>query len=93
MAKSEAPDLILMDMSLPVMDGWQAARVLKANEATRHIPIVALTAHAMVMDREKALLAGCDDYDSKPVEIGRLLSKIQALIERQERLEAQRGTT
>ncbi|HEV8376571.1 MAG TPA: response regulator [Candidatus Polarisedimenticolia bacterium] len=81
MARDEAPDLIVMDMSLPVMNGWEAARVLKQSQATREIPILALTAHAMVMDREKALLAGCDDYDIKPIEIRRLLSKIHALLE------------
>ena len=80
MASSEAPDLILMDMSLPVIDGWQATRTIKANEATRHIPLVALTAHAMAGDREKALEAGCDEYDTKPVDFSRLLGKIKALL-------------
>lgn len=81
MAVSEAPDLILMDMSLPVIDGWEAARRVRENEATRKIPVIALTAHAMAGDREKAIEAGCDDYDTKPVEITRLLGKITALIE------------
>ncbi|MBM3563296.1 MAG: response regulator [Alphaproteobacteria bacterium] len=81
MAASEAPDLILMDMSLPVIDGWEAARRVRQNEATRKIPVIALTAHAMAGDREKAIEAGCDDYDTKPVEITRLLGKITALIE------------
>ena len=80
LANSESPDVILMDMSLPVIDGWQATRLIKANEATRRIPVIALTAHAMASDREKALEAGCDDYDTKPVELPRLLSKIEALI-------------
>jgi len=74
------PDLILLDMSLPVMDGWTVAGALKAREDTRHIPIVALTAHAMVGDREKALNAGCDDYETKPVDFPRLLAKIDELI-------------
>ena len=81
MAAAEAPDLILMDMSLPVIDGWEAARRVRQNEATRKIPVIALTAHAMAGDREKAIEAGCDDYDTKPVEITRLLGKITALIE------------
>jgi len=80
MAGSEAPDLILMDMSLPVLDGWEAARCLKATPETRTIPIIALTAHAMVGDREKAIEAGCDDYDTKPVEFQRLLEKIEAIL-------------
>ena len=75
--KSELPDLILMDMSLPEMDGWEATRLLKAEEATKGIPVIALTAHAMEGDREKALEAGCDDYDTKPVEFTRLLGKIE----------------
>jgi two-component system, cell cycle response regulator DivK len=80
MAGSEAPDLILMDMSLPVLDGWEAARRLKVAPETRAIPIIALTAHAMVGDREKAIEAGCDDYDTKPVEFQRLLEKVEAIL-------------
>ncbi len=80
MAGSEHPDLILMDMSLPLIDGWEATRRIKAADATRHIPIIALTAHAMAGDRDQALAAGCDDYDSKPVEFDRLVGKIQALL-------------
>ena len=80
MALSERPDLILMDMSLPVIDGWEATRRLKANDATRRIPVIALTAHAMAGDREKAMEAGCDDYDTKPVEISRLVGKIACLL-------------
>jgi len=79
LAGSAAPDLILMDMSLPVIDGWEATRQVKANESTRHIPIIALTAHAMAGDRERAFAAGCDDYDTKPVEFRRLLAKIESL--------------
>ena len=80
MAMSERPDLILMDMSLPVIDGWEATRRIKANDATRGIPVIALTAHAMAGDREKAMEAGCEDYDTKPVEMSRLLGKIAALL-------------
>ena len=80
MAGLEAPDLILMDMSLPVLDGWEAARLLKAAPETRAIPIIALTAHAMVGDREKAIESGCDDYDTKPVEFQRLLEKIETIL-------------
>ena len=80
MAMSQLPDLILMDMSLPVIDGWEATRRIKANDATRKIPVIALTAHAMAGDREKAMEAGCDDYDTKPVEMTRLLGKIAALL-------------
>jgi CheY-like chemotaxis protein len=79
-AQAEAPDLILMDLSLPGLDGWEATRRLKAAPATRSIPIVALTAHAMATHREQALAAGCDDYDTKPIELTRLLPKIQALL-------------
>ena len=80
MAQSEAPDLILMDMSLPVLNGWEAARQLKAASETRAIPIIALTAHAMLGDREKAIEAGCDDFDTKPIELPRLLDKVEALL-------------
>jgi two-component system, cell cycle response regulator DivK len=78
LARSEKPDIILMDMSLPVMDGWEATRRIKADRTMRRIPVIGLTAHAMSGDREKAIEAGCDDYDSKPVEIDRLLGKITA---------------
>jgi CheY-like chemotaxis protein len=74
------PDLILMDLSLPEIDGWEAMRRLKAESTTRHIPIIALTAHAMVSDRERAFEAGCDEYDTKPIEFQRLLSKIESLL-------------
>jgi CheY-like chemotaxis protein len=79
MAGSERPDLIIMDLTLPDMDGWEATRRIKADPATKHIPVVALTANAMEGDREKALAAGCDDFDTKPVELPRLLNKIRAL--------------
>jgi two-component system, cell cycle response regulator DivK len=81
MAASEVPDLILLDMSLPLVDGWEVARQIKAGPTTKSIPIIALTAHAMAGDREKALEAGCDEYDTKPVEFPRLLSKIEAILE------------
>ena len=77
MAATETPDLILMDMSLPVIDGWEATRQIKADQATARIPVIALTAHAMSDDREKALAAGCDDFDTKPIELPRLLEKIE----------------
>jgi CheY-like chemotaxis protein len=80
MAAAQQPDLILMDMSLPGMDGWEATRRVKADPATKAIPVIALTAHAMAQDREQALAAGCDDFDTKPVELPRLLEKIKALL-------------
>jgi CheY-like chemotaxis protein len=80
MARSEMPDIVLMDMSLPVMDGWQATRCIKSDDATRNVPVIGLTAHAMSGDREKALENGCDDYDTKPVELDRLIDKIERLL-------------
>ena len=82
-ARSEAPDLILMDMSLPVMDGWEATRILKSEDDTRSIPVVALTAHAMSTDREKAFEAGCDAYETKPIELPRLLETMEKLLQTQ----------
>lgn len=82
MAQQVEADLILMDMSLPGMDGWEVTRQLKAGAATRSVPVIALTAHAMVTDRDQAMAAGCDDYDTKPVELARLLVKIEALLSR-----------
>ena len=81
-AAADRPDVILMDMSLPVIDGWEATRRIKAATESAHIPIIALTAHAMAGDREKAIAAGCDDYDTKPIELPRLLGKIEALLGR-----------
>ena len=80
LARSERPDVILMDMSLPVIDGWEATRRVKADDATRSVPVIGLTAHAMAGDREKAIEAGCDDYDTKPVELDRLIGKIERLL-------------
>lgn len=83
MTRSHSPDLVLLDMSLPVMDGWSAARQIRADPATAALPIIALTAHAMTGERERALEAGCDDFDTKPVELERLLGKINALLQPQ----------
>ena len=92
MAQSESPDVILMDMSLPVMDGWEATRTLKSSPETKDLPIIALTAHAMSTGRDKAMEAGCDDYDTKPIELTRLLAKIEALIARFSAGAAKTGT-
>jgi CheY-like chemotaxis protein len=80
LARSERPDIILMDMSLPVIDGWEATRRVKSDDATRGVPVIGLTAHAMAGDREKAIEAGCDDYDTKPVELERLIGKMERLL-------------
>jgi two-component system, cell cycle response regulator DivK len=80
LARSERPDIILMDMSLPVIDGWEATRRVKSDDATRGVPVIGLTAHAMAGDREKAMAAGCDDYDTKPVELERLIGKMERLL-------------
>ncbi len=80
LAESEAPDIILMDMSLPVLDGWSATQQIKANPKTHAVPIIALTAHAMTSDRDKAMECGCDDFDTKPIDFARLLEKIQKLL-------------
>ncbi len=80
-AQSSQPDLILMDMSLPIVDGWEATRQIKALPLTKHIPIIALTAHAMSGDRDRCIAAGCDEYDTKPIEFARLLNKIEVLLE------------
>jgi CheY-like chemotaxis protein len=88
LARSDSPDLILMDISLPVITGWDATRELKKDPSTRGIPVIALTAHAMSTDRDKALEAGCDDFDTKPIELSRLLEKIQTLIDKKTKLRA-----
>ncbi len=90
-AREERPDLILMDMSLPVLDGWEASRRLKADDTTRGIPIIALTAHAMAGDRDRAIAAGCEDYDTKPVDLPRLMEKIDRLLAPQKALGAGAG--
>lgn len=79
-ANDEKPDIILMAMSLPILNGWEATRLLKVDHATKHIPVIALTAHAMMSDRDEAMAAGCDDFDTKPIELPRLLQKISALL-------------
>jgi CheY-like chemotaxis protein len=81
MARTETPDLILMDLSLPIIDGWEATRRIKAAQDTKHLPVIGLTAHAMAGDREKAMDAGCDDYDTKPIELERLLKKVETLLQ------------
>jgi CheY-like chemotaxis protein len=80
-ARTETPDVILLDMSLPVLDGWEVAKILKKEDSTKGIPVIALTAHAMTGDKQKTLEAGCDDYDTKPVELKRLLGKMEALLD------------
>lgn len=82
MAVSQQPDVILMDINLPIFDGWEATRRIKLNDATRHIPVIALTAHAMTSDRDKAIAAGCDDFDTKPVDFVRLMEKLDAQLQR-----------
>jgi len=82
LARSEAPDIILMDFSLPLMDGWEATRRVKAGDATRDVPVIGLTAHAMSGDREKAIEAGCDEYDTKPIDLDRLIDKIERLVKK-----------
>ena len=93
MAQSRSPDVVLMDMSLPVMDGWEATRALKSSPETKDIPVIALTAHAMSTDRDKAMEAGCDDYDTKPIELTRLIGKIESLIARLSKDIAEAGAT
>ncbi len=83
LAHTEMPDVILMDMSLPILDGWEATRLIKADPATKGIPVIALTAHAMTGDREKAFAVGCDDYDIKPIDLPRLLGKIEACVQKE----------
>jgi len=90
LACSEIPDVILMDISLPEMDGWEVTRLLKANEATRQVPIIALTAHILVDDRAKAFEAGCDDYETKPVDFGRLIEKIENLVTQKKLMNSQK---
>ncbi|HET7376749.1 MAG TPA: response regulator [Anaerolineae bacterium] len=82
MTRSEQPDLVLMDLSLPILDGWDATRSIKSDAETKHVPVIAITAHAMAGDKERAFEAGCDDYDTKPVDLTRLLVKIDALLQR-----------
>jgi two-component system cell cycle response regulator DivK len=82
MAIAQQPDVVLMDINLPILDGWEATRRIKGNDATRHIPVIALTAHAMASDRDKALATGCDDFDTKPVDFARLMGKLDAQLKR-----------